>query len=351
VQFPTNQADTGPRNGQFPTDPRLVGGPVVNHAAIDALFPPGVRQRSGGTVRFDNPDRDVAWARQYSLGYERQLGNAFSVSVDYIRSEQRKQYMLKELNPGVRDSTSTITNATIRRNTPLIGAVGEWAASVVTPINVGFIDYDSVQVSAEKRMRHGSRMRLSYAYSKGRGNTDTGQADNIASQFIDELRLENEVGPTSVDRPHIFSVNGSYEIPRTKGLMVSGVWQARSGTPFSLINTAVDVDRNGTTGNEYLPAGTYSGAGEDAITIDYEGGRRGGRGKPWMNIDMRAGYRFRLQGTRTLDASFDVINLTNRANFANPAGDLRFPATFLIVTDIVNGGPTRTIQFNLRYAF
>jgi hypothetical protein len=351
VQFPTNSADTGPRNGQFPTDPRLINGPVVNHAAVDALFPPGVRQRNGGTVRFDNPDRELAWSRQYSLGYERQLANAVSVSVDYIRSEQRNQYMLKELNPGLRDSTSTLSQATVRRINPLIGVVGEWAASVVTPINIGFINYDSLQVSVEKRMSRGSRARVSYAYSKGRGNTDSGQADGIVSQFLDELRLETQEGPTTVDRPHIFSVNGSYEVPRTKGLMVSGVWQARSGTPFSLNNSAVDMDRNGTTANEYLPAGTYSGVGEDAITVEYKGGRRGARGKPWMNIDMRAGYRFRLAGTRTLDASFDIINVTNRANFANPSSDIRFPATFLIVTDIVNGGPTRTIQFNLRYAF
>lgn len=351
VSFPTNQADSGPRNGLLPTDPRLVNGPVVSHAAIDATFPPGTRQRNTGAVRFDNPDRQVAWARQYSLGYERQLGNALSVSVDYIRSEQRNQYMLKELNPGVRDSTSAITNSTIRRLTPLTGAVSEFASNVTMPINVGWINYDSVQVSAEKRMSRGSRMRLSYAYSRGRGNTDDGQANTIASQFVDDLRLETEEGPTSADRPHIFSVNGSYEVPRTKGLLVSGVFQARSGTPFSLTNTAVDMDRNGLTGNEYLPAGTYSGAGEDAITLEYKGGRRGARGRNWMNLDMRAGYRFRLHDTKTLEASLDVINVTNRANFANPSGDIRFPATFLIVTDIVNGGPTRTVQFNLRYAF
>ncbi len=70
-----------------------------------------------------------------------------------------------------------------------------------------------------------------------------------------------------------------------------------------------------------------------------------------MNVDLRAGYRFRLQEGKSLEASMDIINATNRANFANPAGDIRFPATFLVLTDIANGGPTRTLQFNLRYAF
>jgi hypothetical protein len=206
-------------------------------------------------------------------------------------------------------------------------------------------------VSAEKRMSRGARMRVSYAWSRGRGNTDSGQGDTIVSQFLDELRLDTEVGPTSIDRPHIFSMNGSYEVPRTKGLLVSGVFQARSGTPFSLINTAVDMDRNGLTANEYLAPGTYSGVGEDAITVEYAGGRRGARGPSWMNVDLRAGYRFRFQDNRSLEASMDIINVTNRANFSNPSGDIRFPASFLIVTDIVNGGPTRTLQFNLRYAF
>ena len=80
----------------------LVNGPIINHAAIDALFPPGTTIRNTGTVRFDNPDRDLAWSRQYSLGYERQLGSYIGLSADYIRSEQRNQYVLIDLNPPTR---------------------------------------------------------------------------------------------------------------------------------------------------------------------------------------------------------------------------------------------------------
>jgi outer membrane receptor protein involved in Fe transport len=43
----------------------------------------------------------------------------------------------------------------------------------------------------------------------------------------------------------------------------------------------------------------------------------------YMNFDFRAGYRFRLGGNQTLDASFDAINVTNRANFNAPGGDRR----------------------------
>ena len=71
----------------------------MNHALIDAMFPPGTRVRNGGTVRFDNPDRENAYSRTYSIGYERQVGNRYGLSVDFIRSEQRNQYVLMELNP------------------------------------------------------------------------------------------------------------------------------------------------------------------------------------------------------------------------------------------------------------
>ena len=128
VNFPTNNFDPGPRQGNFPTDPILVNGPVVNHALLDAQFPPGTRVRNGGTVRFDNPDRINPYSRTYSIGYERQVGAMMGISVDFIRSEQRNQYVLKELNPLVRNGTLA-TNPVTRTN-PLVGTVGEWAASV-----------------------------------------------------------------------------------------------------------------------------------------------------------------------------------------------------------------------------
>jgi hypothetical protein len=348
VQFPTNNVDPGPRRGEFPTDPFLRNGPVVDRATLDARYPPGTLVRNGGTVRFDNPDRRNAYARQYSLGYERQLGSQAAISIDFIRSEQRAQYILKELNPGVRDTTTA--SSTLRRTNPLIGARGDWSASVTTLVNEGWINYNTVQVSGTKRYSNNWQGRLSYAYSRGRGNSASGQADSASSQFGADLNLDNDIGPTTVDRPHILTITGSYDVPRTGGLKLSTVYTARSGTPFTLTNTTFDMDRNGFTANEYLPAGTYSGTGEDAYTVDYKGGRAGARGPNFQRLDLRAGYRIRMAGGRTIDAFLDVFNLTNEPNFASPNGDQRQP-TFLRITSTLNESPTRTAQINLRYGF
>jgi hypothetical protein len=355
VNFPTNNVDPGPRQGNFPIDPMLVNGPTVNHAAIDALFPPGTRVRNSGTVRFDNPDRKNSYSRQYSLGYERQVGSTIGLSVDYIRSEQRNQYILKELNPGVRNSP--LATGAVTRTNPLIGSVGEWAASVVTVTNDGSITYNTVQVSGTKRYANRWQGRLSYAWSRGRGNTPDGQAVlTQPSQFLGDLRLDTEEGPTNVDRPHILTASGSYDVPRTGGMKVSAVYSARSGTPFSLVDTALDSDRNGLTTNEYLPAGSYRGVGADSIAIDYEGGRNGARGPNYQRLDLRAGYRFRLPGGRTVDAFLDLFNVTNEPNFSSPitantSSDRRVPASFLVLTQVVDGSPTRTAQLNFRYGF
>ncbi len=88
---------------------------------------------------------------------------------------------------------------------------------------------------------------------------------------------------------------------------------------FTLVDTTFDANRNGITADEYLPAGSYQGTGgEDAYDVDYKGGRSGARGPNYQRLDMRAGYRIRLNGGRTIDAFLDIFNLTNEANFANP---------------------------------
>ncbi|MGH9174772.1 MAG: hypothetical protein ACRD1H_10455, partial [Vicinamibacterales bacterium] len=203
-----------------------------------------------------------------------------------------------------------------------------------------------------KRSSNGWQGRLSYAFSRGRGNTPDGQNQASDSQLLGDLNLDAEFGPTNVDRPHIVTVSGSYDVPRTGGLKLSAVYSARSGLPFSLRNTALDHDQNGLTGNEYLPAGSYTyTTGDQDTTFDYKGGRTGGRGPNYQRLDFRAGYRFRLAGGRTLDAFLDLFNATNEPNFGLPGLDRRLTATFLQITSTIDESPTRTAQLNMRFGF
>jgi hypothetical protein len=214
-------------------------------------------------------------------------------------------------------------------------------------------------VSLIKRQSRGYQYRLAYTLSRTFGNTASpGNIETITTQVLDQLNLEQGEARTTQDRPHVLSINGSAEVPKTKGLVVSGGFAYQSGTPFTLTDSTTDPDRNGEF-QEPLPAGTYSGnsSNPDAITVVNKGGFRGARGPDQMLLNLRAGYRFRLGGGRALQAHIDVFNVTNRANFNNPtsttgnvtSADRRDAATFLILRSVVS--PTRTAQFNLKYSF
>jgi hypothetical protein len=339
VDFPRTSRDPGPSQGRFPTDPFLVNGPNVNRDLLAAMFPAGTRQRNAGTVHFDNPNRELPYARQYSLGYERQLMNNTSISLDFVRSDQRALLLRQNLNPPLRRSTSRTAALDYPNRTFL---------NVMEGVNLGHADYTALQVTLDKRLSDGFSVRGSYAFSRTRGTTTGGTPDTIFTQLGDDLRLDQMESRSSTDRPHILSMNGTVDIPGTKGLKVSGVLQYRSSTPFSLVDSNFDLDRNGSFDNEYLPAGTYTGTGPNAVSVDFDGARNGARLDGYLRMDLRAGYRVRLPGGRTIDAFLDLFNITNHVNFANPSGDRRL-STFLVRRAII--APVRTAQLNFRYAF
>ena len=122
-----------------------------------------------------------------------------------------------------------------------------------------------------------------------------------------------------------------------------------SGEPFTIHNTNVDANRNG-VGLDPLPPGTYSGQGQNAMTVENEGGRNGARGPGFAQLDLRAGYRLRPGQGRTLDLFLEVFNATNRTNFAVPTGDMR-SGNFLIPTSLLGGGFPRQLQLGMRLGF
>ncbi|HET8647434.1 MAG TPA: TonB-dependent receptor, partial [Vicinamibacteria bacterium] len=339
VNFPTNAADPGPSQGRLPTDPFLARGPQVDRALLAQRFAAGARVKNTGTVTLDSPDRVVPYTDQVTLGMERELFRNFSVSLDYVHARGRDQFMSREFNPGQRvDTTRT---GTVRRTRP------DFTASVLQRVNTGEIQYDALQVQAERRWANGYRFRVSYTLSSSRGNTSGNGIPISSLQFLDDMRLDANEGPTDVDRRHNFVFSGAVEVPGT-GLNLGTVVRALSGTAFTIQDQNSDPDRNGILFDP-LPAGSYSGNGADAITVENEGGRNGARGPAFFQVDARLGYRLRF-GDRSVEVVGEVYNLTNRANFDNPTGDRRSP-NFLVRTALRPGGIPRTAQLGLKVTF
>ena len=343
VLFPAEGVDAGPSRGQFPTNPFLVNGPVVNRGLLNALFPPGTLRANDGDVFLDNPDRRNSFSRQYTIGYQRQLFTDVSVSVDYLHSENRDQIMRRNLNPPLRVSTA--------RTGRIVRPDPEFLQDVWQPVNIGTFDHDALQMMIEKRFSRSYSARVSYAFSRTRGTSPEGDNEIIETQIGDDLRLDAMDGPGDNDRPHILSISGTMEIPRVPALTVSPVLRYMSGLPFTLTEQRFDLNRNGLLTDEYLPPGTYSGVGENAVTVENEGGRNGARGPDFFQLDLRVGYSARMPNAQRLQLFAEVFNLTDRANFDNPSGNQRL-SSFLVLRSLRrSSASSRTGQIGIRYSF
>jgi hypothetical protein len=341
VNFPTTAADPGPSRGEFPTDPFLVNGPEVNRTLLAQLYPAGSTIRNTGTVSVDNGDRRTPYTHEFSLGMERQLSSQLSVNADYVHVSARDILLTQNLNPGLRVNTSR--TGRVERISP------DFVGSVNTLVNAGSTEYDALQLMLEKRFSDNWSARVSYTLADGRGNVSGDGTDGSSFQLLDDLRLDLNEGPTDFTRRHNLVVSGTLLVPGTGGLNISGVARALSGLPFSVTDSSTDPDQNGILFDP-LPAGSYSGTGEDVITVESEGGRNGAVGPGFFQLDLRAGYRFRINQQRTIEAFVDIFNVTNRANFGNPTGDLR-STDFLRLTSLRDGAVPRTLQLGARFAF
>jgi hypothetical protein len=366
ANFPQVGPDLGPRNGQFPTDPTLMT-PRVDQltpavrAYINSIYPPGTKVRNSGTVTWDDPEREQPYFHQFSAGYERELFTGLGISVDYVRMLGRDMFLNPNVNiptgtNTVRDGPRTFDDPFGVLNSSL--APGEAAYNNVVRLRTtkyGYSTYDALNLSVERRYRNNWSLRGAYSLSYSRGVT-AGQENTPDLQVGSDLKLDEWYGPSPTDRRHNFVMSGRMEVPKLRGLGVSGTLRMLSGTPFTIQDDTVDSDLN-RINFQPLPAGTYNAfpaAGEHVMKdVESKGGRNGARGPGFVQLDLRAGYKIRLGGDRVLDAFVDIFNVTNRANFDNPAsGNRRIQADFLRLSALVGGtGFPRQAQFGLRLGF
>ena len=261
----------------------------------------------------------------------------------------------------------------------------------------GYSNYHSGQFSLTKRLSSGLQFNVAYTFSKSidvmssdPGSTAGGGKPDIPNTgFIaqgDARNLANNRALSDFDRTHRFSTNFVWDIPTggsnnafIKGWSVSGFFQAQSGTPYTVfagepeIQTAAqyaDLTR-GSGGLYRLGFGrpNISCSAADAVSdastnnvavIDRScfNSPRGGfgnlgrntfRGPAQKRFDLSFAKNTKINERMSFELGFDLFNVFDTVNFANPNNDLQDTVDFGIITNTI-GGP-RIGQFRAKFRF
>ena len=301
---------------------------------------------------------------------------------------------------------NTVTGQTDLNLSSAAGAVINFEARVpVLGFNVpealllqskGYSNYHGGQFSLQKRLSKGLKFDVAYTFSKSidvmstdPGSTaGSGKPDVPNSGFIaqgDARDLANNRGLSDFDRTHRFSTNFVWEVPFSgssrfaKGWTLSGFLQAQSGTPFTVfasepeISSAAhynDVTRG--SGGLYRPgfgrpnvnctaSEIASNYGTDNTTIFDRScfstaygqfgnlGRNTFRGPMSKRFDLSIAKDTKLTERMSLEVGFDLFNVFDTVNFANPNSDLQDGVDFGKITNTI-GGP-RVGQFRAKFRF
>jgi len=273
---------------------------------------------------------------------QREITANMSINLDYVHARSKDMLMNFDLNPGTRADT--------KRTTPVVRTNPAFPNSspALERVNAGHTTYNAIEFQLDHHLGQTYQYRISYTYSKSRGNTSGGFVPTMNFQKLNNPNLDLNQGPTDFDKPHNFVFSGSWAVPRTHGLTLAMVTRYLSGDPFTIQDTNFDLDQNGILFDP-LPAGKYTGTGRNPFTVFNKGGRNGARGPDFFQVDVRVGYRLPVI-ISNIEVFGEIFNLTDRANFDTPTGDRR-SSNFLVLTALRSGGVPRTGQIGAKITF
>ena len=312
-------------------------------------------------VRASDRDTPRTEVRQFGAGIERQIGDSFVASVDFVGSSTSHLAVLRNINQP--------TRGTLDANGPVpYPAFGNIQWREMT----GEGSYKGMDLSIEKRFKNGYSYRTSYTVGEARDqapehlNASSGRPQNGRD-------LQSWEGPSDFDIRHRLSANIIAELPFGEGKpmlqdgigrhllggwLVSSILSARTGRPFTVTQGNNNVGA-GATGLPNLtgdPAGAqtveqwYNPAAFTRVTSGTFGnaGRNILLGPGWLTMDLSLQRRIDVTGRVNATLRWDIFNLLNRANLGLPDGNI-VNATAGVISNLA--GDPRVMQLSVRIGF
>jgi hypothetical protein len=262
----------------------------------------------------------------------------------------------------------------------------------------GYSDYHGAQFSLTRRLSRGLQFNVAYTFSKSidimssdPGSTAGGGKPDVPNTgFIvqgDSRNIENNRALSDFDRTHRFSTNFVWEIPTggannafVKGWSISGFFQAQSGTPFTVFASEPEIGSVANYTSVTRGAGglvrpgfgrpnfacssaseAIRGYSADNLAVINPAcftsalggfgnlGRNTFRGPSQKRFDISFAKNTKINERMSFEVGFDLFNVFNTINFANPNSDLQDAVDFGTITNTI-GGP-RVGQFRAKFRF
>lgn len=343
------------------------------------------------------PNFNEGYTQQFNLTIDQQISKAYTLTLSYIGNKGTHLFISRETNyapletyvknPPVDPSTGLPYDPITYNNMDSVLAERRRFSSVRCPIAgsattgpcygpveeldpSGYSNFNSLQVTVNRRLEHNFSILASYVYAKyldivsytAEGGNGPRNPENFAQSY----------GPSDNDVRHRFVASYIYQFPKLQhaNALLSGIasgWQnqaiitAQTGAPYS-INSGVDTASAGVGGDladpqpgvSYKPAvrGVKSYFNPAAFTNAAPGtvgitSRNFLTGPSLVNVDTSVFKEFGVHERGKIQFRAELFNLFNHPNFYNPdntVGDGSFG-------QLLSARDGRIAQFALKYLF
>jgi len=265
-----------------------------------------------------DPDTRAPHTDEYSLGVDREIARRVAVAIAYVHKDGDDFIGWTDIGGQYRESTRTLTDG---RTVPVFELVNGNSSRLYQLTNPDgyFLTYNGLVLAAEKRRANGWQMLGSYTFSKTYGLQASSGSSAASPQVStvsppqpltfgrDPNDLTNARGRLPGDRPHMFRLAGSVDVPRT-GVMVAASMQYFTGKPWTA-SALVQVPQNNQQRVLIEPRGSHRMSSQSLL-------------------DVRISRAFNFAGMGRVELLVDVLNALNDSAEEGIATDNAFNQNF-----------------------
>lgn len=320
----------------------------------------------------------------WNLALEQRLSNSLSMRAAYVAEHSSHEWTDLELNPFV--------SGTRVYDQPGCATTNSCYPGTITAANTGGnTNYNSLQVSAEQRVRYGLTLLFNYTWSKALNDLPWNQAATsigAGNSFVYPTTIPNyrrlDYGPADFDHRNVSAISYVYTVPKfLKGApavvryvandwATSGLFQFRSGDPLTIFSSNSNLDGSGQDRDRAVQTGPAVGGAACTTAVNCKpylnpasfanpaAGTFGTVvkgafvGPQYADWDVSLARRFRFGERTDLQFRAEYFNVLNHTNLGDPGTTLgstfgRITSTTDQNADIAND--PRIAQLSLKLVF